>query len=37
MFPFPQEYDQCLSIKNNHFTDVRQISYPALLIVRGVL
>lgn len=37
MFPFPQEHDQCLIIKNNHFTHVRQISYPAQLIVRGTL
>ena len=37
MFPFPQEYDRCLSIKNNHFTNVRQISYPAQLIARGML
>ena len=35
MFPFPREYDRCLSIKNNHFTNVRQISYPMQLIARG--
>lgn len=37
MFPFPREYDRCLSIRNNHFTNVRQISYPTQLIARGML
>lgn len=37
MFPFLREYDQCLSIKNNHFTNVGQISYPRQLIARGML
>lgn len=37
MFPFPREYDRCLSIKNNHFANVRQISYPTQPIARGML
>lgn len=31
-FLFPQEYDRCPSIKNNHFINVEGISYPVQLI-----